>query len=558
MDLKLMQEFIEEASDLLDLTDAQLVELEKKPEDATLLNAVFRGYHTIKGGAGFLELHGLIHVCNALESLFDRLRAAPHLKLSRAQMNAALEASNAIRSTLSHYRKNPMYDYQPEPSLMTNLALPSNTPTYSVLHAPTEASEPLLPSGHGLSAHPTTGMDSSAYEKETHIKVETTRLDSVLTLASELGLAKNRMGAAKTRISARDLSDESFSELERSYNDLERLTAALQNSVMLTRMQPIGRLFSKYPRLVRDLARNLNKTAEISITGHDTEVDKGMIEDIADPLIHLIRNAVDHGIEAPEVRVAQGKSAIGNIELKAQQEGDRIVITVSDDGRGMNPASLRAQARAKKMMPLSEIDALTDEQALELIFLPGFSTAESVTDVSGRGVGMDVVKTNISKLGGEILIQSQDGIGSSIEIRIPLTLAILPALLLMAGNQPLALPLASVQEIITLSEHETQVVGGHPVINLRGDILRALDLSKLLGWGDSLDTPVAAVVDLGNKKAALLAQSFIGRDEVMVKPLDGVKPRGVSGVVVDANGEIVLILDLKELLSTDALARLDV
>jgi two-component system chemotaxis sensor kinase CheA len=239
------------------------------------------------------------------------------------------------------------------------------------------------------------------------------------------------------------------------------------------------------------------------------------------------------------------------ITLKALQEGDRILIEIQDDGKGIDPAVIRAKAKSKGIMDAATLDALSDQQVLEIIFMPGFSTADQVSSVSGRGVGMDVVKTNINKMGGEITIDSNPGAGSSIQIRLPLTLAVLPALILKAAGQALALPLASVQEILSLNEHRPQTAGGKPVINLRGEIIRVLDLSELLGWGASQTATVAALVDLGGgRRAALRAEGFIGRDEVMVKPLEGTKPRGVSGVMVDAQGEIVLILDLKELLSS--------
>ena len=573
-DPELLEEFLAEARDTLDATDQKLVELEKKPADNELLNAVFRGYHTIKGGAGFLDLHGLIELCHALEAVFDALRNKSIPPLGAGLMNLALEASNEIRAALRAYASNADAAYAPPPGLIQKLAaagLPgADAPKDAAGASP--ASQPLALEEYWKAlapACPTTQPESppmtpsspsaaqSAYqsqpsEKETHIKVETDRLDAVLTLASEVGLAKNRMGAAKTRILAKDFQEESLAELARAYNDLERVTSMLQNAVMMMRMQPIGRLFSKYPRLARDLGRTLGKNVELTLTGHETEIDKGMIEDLADPLIHLLRNAVDHGIEPEAERLALGKPAAGNVTLSARQEGDRIVIAIQDDGKGINVAALKQKALSKRLLPAQAIESMTDAQAMELIFLPGLSTAEKVNDVSGRGVGMDVVKTNIAKLGGEIALQSQQGQGSSIEIRIPLTLAVLPALLLKAGGQPLAVPLASVQEIISLGEHEAQNVGGKPVINLRGEILSALDLSELLGWGKSPSCPVAAVVDVGNKKAALLAQGFIGRDEVMVKALDGAKPKGVSGVVVDAKGEIVLILDLKELLGDHA------
>lgn len=598
MDNELMSDFLAESKDLLEQTDQKLVALEKAANDAGLLNAVFRGYHTIKGGAGFLELHGLVRLCHALETLFDALRSG-HIAMSSRIMDASLEASNGIRHCLHQLSGNPDASFSPDPALIALLeafargedpapgaasapaaavsapagasasgpapgerlsegdwrslyASLSPQASFQESHEEFSASEPpAAPPGSGepASARRLASSEPPKAEKESQIKVDTYRLDAVLTLASEVGLAKNRVGSAKNRILARDFSDEALADLERAVNDLDRLTSSLQNAVMLTRMQPIGRLFSRYPRIVRDLARSLGKKIEIDLSGHETEIDKGMIEDLADPLVHLIRNSADHGIESPERRLAAGKREEGLIRLSAKQEGDRILIEIQDDGKGIDPAFIRSKAKSKGLMDPAAIDALTDRQALELIFLPGFSTAEAISNVSGRGVGMDVVKTNILKMGGEVSIDSSPGSGSTIQIRLPLTLAVLPALLLRCSGQGLALPLSSVQEILSLNEHRPQLAGGRPVISLRGEIIRVLDLSHLLGWGETVDAPVAALVDLGNdRKVALTADGFIGREEVMVKPLEGIKPKGVSGVMVDAKGDIVLILDLKELL----------
>lgn len=637
----LLNEFLTEAKDLIEVTDDQLVQLEKRPQDSEIINAVFRGYHTIKGGAGFLELHGLVKICHHLETLFDSLRSGI-IHMNENIMNLSLIAGNEIRVAMNLYSSNPNALYEPPPNLLAQLSelstgqsakpsatlpteqLPShelaahqdpvikpnvqikqtisNTHTTDSAELQTEPQTPLVktitekqwqdafslfssPQNMNTSDHQhasSTPQHSSANianqseesfdpssffsknnantnpnanaksveknEKDSQIKVDTYRLDAVLTLASEVGLAKNRVMAAKTKILAKEFTDQSLGDLERAVADLDRLAANLQNAVMLTRMQPIGRLFSKYPRIVRDLARTLNKKIEIEMSGQETEIDKAMIEDLGDPLIHLIRNSADHGIEEASVRKQSGKNEVGTIFLSARQEGDRIVIEIKDDGKGIDPQFIRKKAKEKHLLDHSAIDALTDQQALELIFYPGFSTAEKISSVSGRGVGMDVVKTNINKLGGEIQLSSEPSVGSTVTIRLPLTLAVLPVLLLRSADQPLALPLASVHEIVSLNEHTIQTAGGKPVLNLRGNILRLFDLAELLNWTNKTPPTVAAVVDLGNdRKIALSAQDFIGREEVMVKALDGFKPKGVSGVMIDAQGDIVLILDLKEI-----------
>lgn len=595
MDIDLLSDFLSEAKDLLEATDEKLIALEKSPDDANLLNAVFRGYHTIKGSAGFLELVGLVKLCHALETLFDALRSRS-IRMNASIMDASLDASNNIGRCLHTLTVNPdahfippqalvdqllslargeaadIYDHRDHgPCAKTDHAATPNMPAFygspppgaywAALHqslanpsAPgwtDESTTEVIPTKKNegrcnalpMSAEPVKN------EKETQIKVDTHRLDSVLTLAGEIGLAKNRVGAAKSRILSKDFSDQALADLDRSFNDLDRLAGSLQNAVMLTRMQPIGRLFSRYSRIVRDLSRTLGKKIEIHISGQDTEIDKGMIDDLADPLVHLIRNSADHGIEMPLVRTRAGKPSTGRITLSAQQDGDRILIEITDDGNGIDPSFIRAKAKLKGILDQPTLDAMNDRQALAIIFMPGFSTVDALSSVSGRGVGMDVVKTNISKMGGDITIESAPGLGTTMAIRLPLTLAVLPALLLTTAGQSLALPLSLVQEILSLEEHPPQTAGGRPVINLRGEMLSVLDLSEILGWGPSSRAKVAALVDLGQgRRVALRAEAFIGRDEVVVKPLGGIKSKGVSGVMLDAQGDIVLILDLKELL----------
>lgn len=595
MDIELLTDFLGEARGLLEATDDKLMALERLPDDANLLNAVFRGYHTIKGSAGFLDLGGLVKLCHALETLFDLVRSGS-IRMVPAIVDAALDASNTIRLCMDMLTLNPRAPFAPPQELLARLlALARSAPPPPALLADSP-SAPAPPSVHyWISLHralppapahgalaaspsgdpaplasapdgavsrsrdgPTPSVGPRPSDRDAHIKVDTHRLDAVLTLAGEVGLAKNRVGAAKAKILSKDFGDQALAELERSFNDLDRLTGSLQRAIMLTRMQPIGRLFSRYPRIVRDLSRSLGKTIEIDIRGQDTEIDKGMIEDLADPLVHLIRNSADHGIENPGARREAGKPAMGRIRLEARQEGDRILVRISDDGRGIDPGLIRAKARAKGMLDQAALDAMSDQRALEIIFMPGFSTAEALTPVSGRGVGMDVVRTHVSKMGGEVSIESTPGSGTAIELRLPLTLAVLPALILTAAGQPLAVPLGLVQEILSMADHPPQTAGGRPVINLRGEILSVLDLSALLGWGPSPCANVAALVDLGaGRRVALLAEGFLGRDEVMVKPLAGAKPRGVSGAVLDAQGDIVLILDLKELLESHFAPRQD-
>lgn len=319
---------------------------------------------------------------------------------------------------------------------------------------------------------------------------------------------------------------------------------------MKTRMQPVGRLFQKYPRIVRDLARGLGKEIEMELAGEETEIDKTMIEDLSDPIIHLLRNAVDHGVEPPSERLASGKSEKSLVRLEARQEGDHIVLMVSDDGRGMNPEKLRAKALEKGLITDEEANTMDERQSLNLIFLPGFSTASQVSDVSGRGVGMDVVKTNIQKLNGTIDIRSNPGKGTTFIISLPLTLAILPVLLVRLGDQPFAVPLSMVREILPVEAKEIQEIGGRATMVVRGEVLPVLPLSFLLGWEQQATPEYGVLMQTAETSFILAIDSFAGREDAVIKSLDDFRPKGVAGVTTLSNGQIVLILDMKELLGS--------
>jgi len=288
---------------------------------------------------------------------------------------------------------------------------------------------------------------------------------------------------------------------------------------------------------------------ELSLVGEETEVDKTMIEDLADPLIHLIRNAVDHGVELPEERLAAGKPAKSIVRLEARQEGDHIVLIIADDGRGMSAERIRAKAVEKGLLSEEEANTLDERQSLNLVLLPGFSTKSQISDVSGRGVGMDVVKTNIQKLNGSIEIRSEPGKGSVFLISLPLTLAILPVLLVLLGDQPFALPLSMVREILPIEKDKMQEVGGKETLVVRGEILPVIALSRLLGWPQLQHPEFGVLMQTAERSFILSVDSFAGRDDAVIKSLDDFRPRGVAGVTTLSNGQIVLILDMKELLS---------
>ena len=394
-----------------------------------------------------------------------------------------------------------------------------------------------------------TGRREGERQRDTSIRVDTARLDQVLNLSGEIGLTKNRLTSLRSDILNGATDTETLQALDAAVSQLDLLVSDLQNAVMKTRMQPIGRLFQKYPRIARDLARGLGKDVELMLAGEETEIDKTMIEDLADPIIHLIRNAVDHGVESPEERRAAGKPEKSIVRLEARQEGDHIVLLVADDGRGMNAERLRAKALEKGLISDEEANTMDERQSFNLIFLPGFSTKTEVSDVSGRGVGMDVVKTNIQKLNGTIDIKSVQGKGTTFIISLPLTLAILPVLVVCLGDQPLAVPLSMVREILPVTAQDVQEVGGRATMVVRGEVLPVFPLSYLLGWPQERVPAYGVLMQTAELAFILAIDSFAGREDAVIKSLDAFRPKGVAGVTTLSNGQIVLILDMKELLS---------
>lgn len=669
----LLQDFLQEASDLLSDVDNKLVELERDPGDHRLLNDIFRGFHTIKGGAGFLNATELVKLCHLTENLFDKLRNG-EMEVTPELMDTIMAATQSVRSMFDELSQEVLPRPAPDDVLQalrvalqqqeaapaaapgappaaapaaaaapTPGAAPAAAPTpgaapaapaaaapaatpgapaapppgagpdWQALHAavtgaPAPAAAPAAPVAAAPAASPAAAVpapaapapaatpggavvpaaheavaphyppegrresdkpalagsgastgrraDEKVSMRESTIRVDTARLDQVLNLSGEIGLMKNRLTSLRADILGGRNDAETLHELDQAVSQLDLMVSDLQNSVMKTRMQPIGRLFQKYPRIARDLARQLGKDVELALIGEETEVDKTMIEDLADPLVHLVRNAVDHGVESPEERLAAGKPAKSIVRLEARQEGDHIVLIIADDGHGMNPEVIRNKAVEKGLIREEEANTLDDRQSLNLIFLPGFSTKAQATAVSGRGVGMDVVKTNIQKLNGSIDIHSDPGKGSVFIISLPLTLAILPVLLVRLGDQPFALPLSMVREILPIEKEKMQEVGGKETLVVRGEVLPVVALSRLLGW-PQLRTPEYGVLMQTSERSFILSvDSFAGRDDAVIKSLDDFRPRGVAGVTTLSNGQIVLILDMKELLA-DLSAHID-
>ena len=379
---------------------------------------------------------------------------------------------------------------------------------------------------------------------ETTVRVDTKRLDDIMNMVGELVLVRNRL---------KRLGDMSHDEaMQKAVSNLDVVTGDLQSAVMQTRMQPIKKVFGRFPRVVRDLARNMRKEVNLVLIGEETDLDKNLVEALSDPLVHLVRNAVDHGIESPEVREKNGKPRIGRVVLSAQQEGDHIILAIEDDGAGMDPVVLRQKAVEKGMYDEDGAARLTDAECYNLIFAPGFSTKAVISDISGRGVGMDVVKTKITQLNGTVTVDSEKGKGSHVSIKVPLTLAIMPTLMVKLGDQAFAFPLVSVVEIFHLDLRKTNVVDGQECVVVRDHVYPLFYIKRWLvgSYTEDAESAHVVIVSVGTKRVGFIVDQLVGQEEVVIKPLGGMLhgTPGMAGATITGDGRIALILDIPSLL----------
>lgn len=723
-DEEILQDFLVEAGEILEQLSEQLIELEQKPEDRDLLNAIFRGFHTVKGGAGFLQLTALVDCCHVAENVFDTLRNGQR-EVDADLMDTVLKALDAVNEMFadvsngqtpqpadpdliellhqytqpkqpgesfgeeeqepvvvqpteteaesqpqagdditdsefetlldalnpeqgSAQGKNPAPEATEEPASSKPAgATESSSGTddeisddefealLDELHgkgrfnpetaqadawvAPSEKSadtaseaktaetggsaddisddefEALLDQLHGKgkfnagatitsetsdsgqvaaskaepepkpqsaqpkpqpekpasapakAAPPAAERPAASANQDTTVRVDTKRLDDIMNMVGELVLVRNRL----MRLGD-ELEDET---LQKTVANLNVVTADLQTSVMKTRMQPIKKVFGRFPRVVRDLARSLKKEVTLELVGEETDLDKNLVDALADPLVHLVRNSVDHGVEAPDAREKAGKPRMGTVVLSAEQEGDHILLMIRDDGGGMDPDVLRSIAVKRGVMDQEAADRLSDSECYNLIFAPGFSTKTEISDVSGRGVGMDVVKTKISQLNGAIEIDSERGVGTTIKIKVPLTLAIMPTLMVMLADQAFALPLVNVNEIFNLDLNRTNVVDGKEVVMVRGKPLPLYYLKRwLIRSNNDVKSGHVVVVRVGTSKVGFVVDQLIGQEEVVIKPLGQMLngTDGMAGATITGDGKIALILDVPTLLKAYA------
>lgn len=605
---EILEDFLVEAFELVEQIDHDLVELETNPEDLELLNRIFRVAHTVKGSSSFLNFDVLTKLTHHMEDVLNKARHG-ELKITPDIMDVVLESIDRMKTLLNSIRDNGNdtaigMDIGPICARLTAISegeAPSSAesneaPVEAPKEEPAPAPEPevdvnqlsdseveaeierLLKARKAEdqarraqkkqnAASPTNSKPAASTPKAENtekkvpasggggggmdqtIRVEVKRLDHLMNLIGELVLGKNRLLKIYDDVEERYEGEKFLEELNQVVSQLSIITTDVQLAVMKTRMQPIAKVFNKFPRVVRDLSRELGKHIELEITGEETELDKSIVEEIGDPIMHMIRNSCDHGIEDPATRAANGKPEKGIVQLKAYNEGNHIVVEITDDGKGLDANGLKAKAIEKNLITEREADQMTDKEAFALIFKPGFSTATKVTNVSGRGVGMDVVKTNIEKLNGVIEIDSELGKGSSFKLKIPLTLAIIQSLLVGTQEEYYAIPLASVLETVRVPIDDIYTIEGKNVLRLRDEVLSLVRLSDVFGVKQVLesgDQTYVVVIGVAESKLGIIVDTLIGQEEIVIKSMGDYLQniQGIAGATIRGDGRVTLIIDV--------------
>ncbi len=573
----ILVEFIVEAREILDQLDLDFVQLEITPDDQKLVGNIFRAMHTLKGSSGFFAFKRLEKVSHAGESLLGKIRDG-QLTLDTQKATILLSTLDCLRAIIEGIESTHTEPAGDDSGLVENLLALAAGKETNVPLQPTTPAEPQAEAisapentAHAVSPEPPTPPANSsvvisaddsestdqvwapdpadiikAQETAAPVKVSLELLDKLMNLVSEMVLARNRLLPFTTQFSDHDFSS--------AVRVVDLLTLELQERMMKTRMQPIAQVWTKFPRLMRDVSNQCGKQVSLIQEGSETELDRTLLDAIRDPLVHIIRNSIDHGIELPEERISRGKPVLGKVLLRASHENGMVVIEIADDGAGVDFDLVRQRAIEKNLIPLQQAQELTDMQLLEFIFLPGFSTKSQVTNLSGRGVGMDVVKTNISNIGGSIDINSKRGVGTNIRLKIPLTLAIMPALFVRCGSEPYAIPQNSVLEMVRLdlSEATTGLEDfyGTPVFRLRNQLVPILFLNHQLEVSQDLPAADAilniAILQSSGIRFGLVVDEVLKMQEVVVKPLGPLLKdvKDFAGATILGNGRVALILDI--------------
>ncbi len=543
---ELIAEFVTEAGEHLDQIDSDIMRFEANPHDQTIINNLFRLLHTIKGACGFLGLTRLERLAHAGEAVLQGFRQNP-AGVDAEGIEAILATIDLIKTILAALGETGMEPTGDDAVILARLDAATSGPQTAAAGeapqqnrvvpadiAPVEDTPPIADASN------VTAPVSDAAPAST-VRVDVAVLESMMTLVSELVLSRNQL----LRLHGLDEREPFSAPLHR----LTAITTELQDCVMQTRMRPIGAAWKSLPRIVRDLSRELGKSAELVMQGGSTELDRQLLDAVRDPIMHMVRNALDHGLETPQERQAAGKPPVGLIHLSAAQEGGWIVVRLSDDGRGLDGAHIRERAVARGLITAAQAAALSQAQTFNLIFEPGFSTRTEVTEVSGRGVGMDVVRTNIEQAGGQVELASRRGAGSVITLRIPLTLAIMPTLLVRTGDMRFAIPQSAVSELIRLTDADhsrIDQVGDHRLFRLRNDLIPLIDLNQILNLTEQGDgTRYVLVIELGARRFAVTVDQVLDTEEIVVKPLARQlrdRPE-YAGATILGDGSVVLILE---------------
>jgi two-component system, chemotaxis family, sensor kinase CheA len=580
-DPTLVQEFLVESEELLQRMDQDMVALETTPDDAELLNRIFRALHTIKGTSGFLGFEPVVRLSHRAEDVLNDLRKGA-IHLTKRLTDAVLRARDQLGQMLADIREGGLKEYVIDDLVFELEAVRKSGGAAAVESAPAAAEyqaeavadgappaaettqDQALDAGKAppppVAGDPSGGRRQAAEPGQATaaqtMRVDVRKLDELINLVGELVLERNRLMRLTSDISlGRLAADDLNSALSQSTARLSFITEELQAAGLRTRMVPIDAVFRKFPRLVRDVARSLQKEVELMVRGQDTEIDKTMVELIGDPLVHLVRNSLDHGLELPEERVASGKPRHGTVRLEAQQEGDQIIITVADDGKGVDSERVLRKAVEKGLVTADRARLLSTKEILDFIFLPGFSTVEKATDLSGRGVGMDVVRSNLKRMNGTIELDSRVGKGTTVSLRLPLTLAILPVLLVQVADEVYGLPLRSVVETTQIQNDELHRVEGIEVLRLRGRTLPLLRLARMFATrltANGENGQKVVILAVGDRRVALLVDHLVGQESTVIKPLGSYLHNcsSIAGATISGDGRVRLVLDPAGLLAS--------
>lgn len=549
---EIVSDFVTEAEESLERIDPLFVDLETKGEDQEILNDIFRCLHTLKGAAGFLGFQQVVDVAHASESILKKLRDG-EIGLTKRLVDVVLQSVDTLRVLIGHVKHGDDVSEDTGPLLA---ALADALAQASGKGDPVDAPPTPVPAGPAVKGEQLPAPAGPEGQRGVpdrrdalqNLRVDIGRIDKVMDLTGEVVLARNRLLTLVNAIGSRYGDDPAVENLSETVSFLDLVTSDMQLSVLKMRMQPLQKVFGKFPRVVRDIASAMGKDIELKISGEETEVDRSVIEHIGDPLIHIIRNAIDHGIEPPDVRKARGKKERGVISIDASQKGTQVLIQVSDDGRGIDIDRVKRKAVENGLVTAEDAERMTDEAAIHLIFQPGFTTMDVATELSGRGVGMDVVQTSISRLNGYVEIKTHKDGGTTFRISIPLTLAIIQSLMVRAGGGQYAIPLALVEEILRVAPKELAETAGQKVLVIRDRVHPFFELSELLGKKSPPD-PVyryAVVVAVGDNRFCLGVDKLVGEEEVVIKPIDGLTMESshMIGATITGEGKVVLILDL--------------